>query len=412
MVEIPKSSGYRRGTVEDIDAVADLHFHSFPDVRSRAERARQFADGLYGGVESIRVLERDRNLVASMRLYSMQQWVHGHKLPVLGVASVAVAPEHRRHGYAREMMRYALREGYGRGDVASLLYPFRPSFYRNMGYALAGTVHQFEVRPDFLPLFSERERVRRARPGDVSAMTACYNAFAEATNGQLARSEQQISRIIGPELGATFVCESETGEIEGYLVMRYGHEAEPWARKAEVVERVWTTQTAYRGILGFLASMGDQWGQVILRAHPNETLENLLSDPRPPTYRHVKNLWFPVARQLKGTMFRILNVVEALKRRRWGPANVSFTLTVEDLLLEENSGGFTVKIADGKAEVRLGAAGEDLRTNIATLSSMFVGELAPSRAASIGELKVQDPQLLPVLDLAFAGPGPWTYDVF
>ncbi len=412
MIDTTHASGYRRGTVEDIEAVSDLHFHSFPDVRSRAERARQFADGLYGGVESSRVMQRGRSMVASMRLYAMQQWVHGHKLPVLGVASVAVAPEHRRHGYAREIMRHALREGFERGDVASLLYPFRPSFYRNMGYAMAGTVHQFDVRPESLPLFAERDLVRRARPGDVSAMTACYNAFAEATNGQLARSDQQISRMIGPELGATFVCESASGEIEGYLVMRYGFEAEPWARKAEVIERVWTTQSAYRGILGFLASMGDQWGQIILRAHPNETLENLLSDPRPPDYRHVKSLWFPVARQLKGTMFRILNVVEALKRRRYGPANVTFTISVEDPYLEENSGVFTVKIADGKAEVRLGAAGEDLKVGIATLSSMFVGELAPSRAASIGELKVRDSQLLPVLDLAFSGPGPWTYDVF
>jgi predicted acetyltransferase len=402
---------YRKGTADDVTAVADLLFHSFPGSRSREERARAIAESPFGGVDSLRVLERGGVLLASMNAYAMNQWVHGAKLPVLGVASVAVAPEQRRKGLARDLMRHVLREGLSRGDVASLLYPFRPSFYRNLGYALTGTMHEFEVRPDSLPLFAERERIRRATLVDVPAMSACYRAFAEATTGQLERTDAQIARLANPAGGAAFVFESEERKIEGFLVMRYGF-GEVNAGRAEVLERVWTTQQAYRGILGFLGSMGDQWSELVLRTHPHERLENLLADPRPTGFHHVEQSWFPVSRRLKGTMFRLLNVAEALRRRRYGPGTVSFAVSVEDTILEENSGVFKVKVEGGKAEVREGAAGEDLRVGVSTLSSMFLGEMPPSRAASIGELTVATPEILPLLDLAFSGPGPWTYDVF
>ena len=67
------------------------------------------------------------------------------------MSGVAVAPDFRRRGLGRSLCAKALREGRQRGDVLSLLYPFRVSFYVGLGYTLAGEMHHYRFRPADLP---------------------------------------------------------------------------------------------------------------------------------------------------------------------------------------------------------------------------------------------------------------------
>lgn len=78
-------------------------------------------------------------------------------------------------------------------------------------------------------------------------------------------------------------------------------------------------------------------------------------------------------------------------RTRWGMVEgEAFTsrLEVEDAELPENSGPWTLTLADGRMRVRRGGDGgmveAVLGTDMATLAEIFVGTLSPSVAVELG----------------------------
>ena len=115
-----------------------------------------------------------------------------------------------------------------------------------------------------------------------------------------------------------------------------------------------------------------------LRAHH---LSEVITDarvPRPlaPTW----NLWVPVAYQLAGPMFRLLDVGRAWATRRTQAARpIALTLHVQDEQISENTGAWTLQIEGERASIERGTKGKwSVTLDIATLSRLFISALAPS----------------------------------
>src|SRR5690242_15994083 len=78
-------------------------------------------------------------------LHDMRQYWLGHPVPMAGVASVKVAPEHRGRGIGRTLMTEALNVIAERGYLLSALYPATMPIYRSLGWELAGAKHRFSI---------------------------------------------------------------------------------------------------------------------------------------------------------------------------------------------------------------------------------------------------------------------------
>src|SRR5439155_702197 len=66
--------------------------------------ARRLTHGAFGGLDRIRVAERDGAIVAHAALYPLEVWLGGKKVPVGGIGSLAVAPDARRTGVAGALL--------------------------------------------------------------------------------------------------------------------------------------------------------------------------------------------------------------------------------------------------------------------------------------------------------------------
>ncbi len=182
-------------------------------------------------------------------------------------------------------------------------------------------------------------------------------------------------------------------------------------------ERVWLTIPAQRGIYAWLSTLGDQWREIVYRAHPEEGFGDRISEPRLPLLSAPSwRLWFPSATLLRGPMFRVLDVAEAL-RRRTVAAGVQMTLALEvdDAQVGENRGPWRVRIEGGKMEVDRFAGGKvdaSLRLPMDTLSRIFIGAIAPWQAIANGLAEIDRPDMVKALDIALEVPKPWTFDRF
>jgi predicted acetyltransferase len=365
----------RRGRQEDIPALAELWTRAFPGERSVEQRIRQLeTGGVFGGIEATWLVEASGRMAGAFRAYSLTQHLHGSAYPMMGLGAVAVDETVRRRGIGRQLCVEAIRIARERGDVLSVLYPFRPSFYEALGWGHVGELHAFRFRPESLQRTTTGE-VLRAAADDTTALAACYARVAAATNGLIARTPRVWRQHL--EGDGTHAYLTGAPRVEGYLIARFSRGTVPDERALYIHELLAETHAAYGALLGWVAAQRDAWRVVLYDAAPDEHFEHRLADPRPPGFRAARYLWAPVFRSIRGPMLRVLDVPAALERRtRWGPvAPLRFGLEILDDVVLENTGPFTVDFDGHRAAVTRGAARPTLRTSARGFAQIFAGEL-------------------------------------
>jgi predicted acetyltransferase len=414
------SEKFRPARWDEISEVARLEAHSFPSTTRGIGWWKDFlVGGAYGGLEALWVGEESGRLVAACQLLWLRQWIGGVPIRVMGLASVAIAPTHRRRGLAGRLLTAGFAHARERGDVGTALYPFRASYYQQLGYGLAGEAHQYQVPPQVLPdAPEERCRVRLVdSEEDFRAMRAVYDAGARLQTGQLERTERMWSQAWSGDHRAAVVYRGEGGAAEGYAIVRYRADLPITERFLEVEERIWLTLGAQRGIYAWLSSLGDQWRELVYRAHPEEGFGDRLNEPRlPPLSAPDWGLWFPSATLLRGPMFRLLDVPGALAVRTLAEeVALTVALHVEDRQIPENRGPWRVRLEGGSMEVepyRGGPVDASLALPVDTLSRIYIGAIQPWQAVAGGWATIDRPEVVPVLDSALRAPAPWMFDRF
>lgn len=423
----------RPAEADDTRTVARLWDDSFPGERTVAERIRLLeAGGPFGGLETVIVAEEPGyGLVGACKVYRMTEFIGGVAMPMMGLAAVAVTPSHRRRGLAARLCVGAIEAAVERGDIISALYPFRPDYYRRLGWGLVGALHEYRFHTRALALpegdrpAGGASRVRRGElERDAAAIAACYRRVAERSNGPIDRTRQVWAyRLTGEELGVRPV-DAEAGwtaraeptlrpvvydddGVRGYALLRYRPKASPTDATLQVRELIAEDYAAYRGLLAHIAGQHDQWPLCHYFARPAERFGDFLTDPRPPRFRNARSLYFPTGRIVRGPMLRVLDVPAALRMRRYfdavGGAPATFGIMVTDDQRPANTGTWTVHVdAGGKVGVEEGAAPADatLETDVSGLARMFVGEIPATVAAVQGRARVEGDGA--VLDRAFA----------
>jgi predicted acetyltransferase len=408
----------RFARTDEIADLARLTAHSFPGAQRPPEWwAEQLGRPRYGGgADTLFIGESAGRPVAALQLHPLTQWIAGQPLPCAGIGSVAISPAQRRRGFGAELVAAALRAAVERGDIVSALYPFRSDFYNRLGYGQAGEALQYQVGPESLPDAPERQRVELLESEtDRAAALALYNGWIQAQTGQLERGARVWAHLCSAPDRALVGYRAENGALEGYALVVYRTDLPPQARFLEVDELVWTSAPARRGLYAWLASLGDQWQQILIRALPSQRLGDWLREPRLP-HGAAPNwgLWAPGATLLMGPMFRLLDVRAAWERRSVAAESslvVAFQLA--DAQIPENGGRWRCTLRDGAVAIdRHGGAELTIHLDVATLSRIHIGALPATAALEAGLLECDRPDRLAALDSALALPQPWTFDRF
>jgi predicted acetyltransferase len=369
----------------DIRALAELWARAFPGERTVEQRVRHLeTGGVFGGIESAWLAERDGRLAGAFRAYALTQHIHGTAFRMMGLASVAVDDTARRRGVGRELCEHAIAVARERGDVLSMLYPFRPSFYNALGWGMTGELHAYRFRPESLGEVGRGALVVRAGADDVTAIAGCYSRVAAELNGMITRTPRMWRSHLEGDSTHVYVTGGDT--VRGYIIVRFGRSSAPDDKPLYVREIVAADHQAYEAILGWISAQRDSWRIIQYEAAPDEQFAHRLAEPRIPGFTPARYLWAPVARVIRGPMMRILDVRAALeKRARWGPAApMRFGLQLVDGVVPDNEGPFEVDYDGSRVTVKRGSATPLLRMPIATLAQVFAGELRVREALNLG----------------------------
>jgi predicted acetyltransferase len=353
-------------------------------------------------------LFRGGQVLGIMCLYDFRMNFLQARIPAGGVGQVAVALLHKKEHVAKEMMVYSLQH-YRAQDVPLVaLYPFRPDFYRKMGFGYGTKMNQYRVKPEALPGGRARRRVRYLDAADRQALLDCYQRAVDRTHGMMDKTGRELDRLFANQQHRIAGYERD-GRLEGYLVFAF-EAGETWLQNdIQVEELIYDGREALSALLGFLHVQADQIRHIILNTQ-DEYLHHLLLDPRNGSDRLIPDVYHETNTQGVGLMYRVIDVpgmFERLAGRDFGGQSCTLKLTVEDSLLSENAGSTLLRFERGYVQRLDNGPGEaahdvEMRLDIADFSSLLAGTVDVTSLHRYGLADLSAPVYIGTLNRLFA----------
>jgi len=392
---------------------------AFDLARSQADVEKEVQDEPLNppGGQAWVLADQAGNLAGRYRHLELALFFQGIEFPMAGVAGVAVAPERRGQKIAQGLIEHALKLFHKQQIPLSMLYPFQHGFYRKLGWAWVGETHQYRVSSRHLPLYTERVNVVPYR-GDLEAsIKAVYHKAAQQHNGWLQREPNRWKGYFKPEGGEEIYCYAEAGDLLGYMVIEFTH-LEPTKTQWAIAVQEWVALTAgaYRGLIGFLASLRDQFTTIVWNTNPQDPFPHLLSeqryDPALPPQPFEFGLTHRFGAIGGGFMWRLVDVVKALELRPTHPGDpFAIAFHIIDPVLGNQQ--ISIEFVEQKMYCMQQSAATRITLSVEHLTQLFCGMRSASELQWLGEIEVEgDSALISKLDAAWQATPPFCWDFF
>jgi predicted acetyltransferase len=366
----------------DFAAMTAIGANAYPGLKIITEEdRRKFQQRLIAADQDPSVdfygLFEDQRLLGSMRLHDFNMNMFGARMKAGGVGFVAVDLLHKKQAVAKDLLAFFVRRCRDRGQHLALLYPFRPDFYKKMGFGYGTKISQYRTLPASLPHGPGRAHVRSLSQSDAPLATACYSRFQASRHGMIERSERDAQLAFGnPE--NKIVGYQNGAQIEGYLVFNFKGNRNDTSFRNDIVirELVYEHAEALAGLLAFLHSQADQIDHILFNIQ-DDSFHHLLFDPRNGSGNPIANLYEESNTQGVGLMYRAVNaraLFESMDGHDFGGQTCKLKIAIHDSFLPENGGDLVIHFRNGRAAVQDDDAYDlAIQLDIAELSSLLMG---------------------------------------
>lgn len=381
------------------DALADVlseAFNSGADAPSFLERA---------GHENLRVIcTTDGTVAGGLACVPMGQFFGGRSVPMLGIAAVGVAPEHRSGGVARQLMDSIVRESAHTGFPISALYPATQTLYRRSGYEQAGSLNKFEIPTAGINVHDRDLPIELIIEEHEAEIAATYRERARRSNGNLDRGEyiwRRIRKFRNTTDARGYLARNpDTGACEAYMYL-VKVDSPDAAYDVRATDFVSLTGRGGRRLWSLLSEFRSMAGKVIMLTSTCDPAIMIL--PENPYKIHIDCHW----------MIRIADVPAALEARGY-PTPIDESVHLEvfgDEAIDANNDRFVLHVKDGHGSVERGGEGT-LRTHIRGLAPMYASHRTATEMLGTDLVECDDVAALDSTNIVFSGPDSWMPDMF
>lgn len=324
----------------------------------------------------------------------------GARLPSAAVTRVGVLSTHRRQGVATGLMKALIDDAAASGLALMSLRASETTIYGRYGFGMAGDF----AAADLLP---ERARpIRGAAPGSIrilapddilATVQPLYDRCALRRPGFISRPASFWRRMFRAAIArktATFVAvhTDADGNDDGYVLYETkwddDDERDGHSGRGEIHELFATDDAAELALWTYVCNI-DLVRRWKLNERPiDDLVRRAAHDQRAYIQRTLDDeQWL-----------RIIDVDVALTGRGFPPVNGSIAVQVNDPLLPRNDGTWRIS---SEGAIRTHDA-PDLVTDIAGLSTVYLGGPSWSEAVATGLVHVNDGAAVDRADLLFA----------
>jgi predicted acetyltransferase len=406
----------RELTVHELDESIVITANAYPgmELSNRANRVR-YRERLsqleidptvhtYG-------LFEDGQMRGVMRWYDFTMNYFGAQVLVGGIGGVAVDLLHKKEKVAAEMVRAFLHHYKDVGSSLVTLYPFRPDFYRRMGFGHGSPMYHYRFSPASLPKGSKKSDLVILNIDDKKRLHSCYERYQLRTHGMISRQPDYWDRILNePSIQVIGVAREQ--DLSGYLSFTFedGRHDNFLSHSIHLRELVYDTAEDLGQLLTFLHTQADQSETISYNTQDDTFFYNLI-DPRldpgamlPIVVAHNSGI------QGLGIMYRVLDVprlFESLQGYDFNGVSCRLKIDLKDSFFPENEGVTILEFINGHLRLAPDATPEVIMSlDVAGFSSLAIGAVSLQKLVEYGLVKLSDEAYLGRLDRLFSGPKP------
>jgi len=393
---------------EDLHTFVNIVADAYPAMELASEeervRAHDQLEKIYDD-ECRRLvgLYRSEKLLGGMILHDFEMQVYSSKIDTGGVGLVAVHLLHKKEKVAKELIEFYLRDYRERGATLTSLYPFRPDFYKKMGFGYGPKIAQYKVLPSALPRGVSKKNVEIVEADSVNELLECYNRFSQVTHGMIHRRVSDLERALFRP-GRKAIAFRRSDLIDGYLVYSFEKGETFIENDIHIQELVYNSPEALSEILFFLHTQLDQIRRVVIATH-DDNFHHLLSDPRNDSGNLIPHVSHETNTEGIGLMYRVINgpgIFKQLDSHDFGKQSCTVKFQIRDSFLPENSGGFVVTFTGGRANLTPEETPEvSVSMDISDFSSLFMGTARFRKQYYFMKADISDPSYVAVLEKLF-----------
>jgi predicted acetyltransferase len=349
-------------------------------------------------------LFRDQRLIGGMILYDFTMQLLSVRALVGGVGTIGVDLLRKKEKVAYELMQFFLHHYRSRGATLTTLYPFRPDFYRQMGFGAGTQMSQYHVQPSDLPRGS-KEQIVFLRADEKELLRECYNRVMERNHGLMEKSDIELSGLFN-NVANRIVAYKRDERVLGYMVFSFKpSEQENFLVNDLVVrELFYETREALAGLFGFLHSQADQVRRVVFNTQ-DEDFYHALRDPRNGTGKLLPDIYHESNTQGVGIMYRVLDtpgIFSLLRNHNFGIEDCTLKLTVHDSFFSANDGSTILQFREGRPSVQIGGDYDiEIALDVAEFSSLLMGAVRFTSLNNYGLAEISDQSEVDTIDRLF-----------
>ena len=329
-----------RASDEDKEEVKRLWEYCFTDTReftewyfSRYYRTERTFGAFFNG-----------DLTASVQMIPYELLVRGKKMRASYVVGLDTAPEYRRGGVGRKLLKYSMEEMRREKRCISLLMPFSPDFYLPLQWTFCYFKQNYVIdpwdlnyarKPHLGRAAQEHGTFRRVRMKDaVQVMQNIYQSYQIGRNGGILRGEEQWELLTESWELEHAVCYVLSGKEVQQAYMVYSIEG----TVMRIHEMLYTGEQAKRECLDFIYGHRSHIVKAEWAAESGDTTFCYLNPGR------------SVCTLQPFLMARVVDVIQAWREFAVLAMKEPVIIRIEDELLEWNNAVFKFWETDGKKE--------------------------------------------------------------
>ncbi|WP_059173775.1 enhanced intracellular survival protein Eis [Bacillus sp. FJAT-27445] len=350
-------------------------------------------------------LFRSGKLIGGMRLHSFEMNLFGKMVPAGGVGLVAVDLLHKKEKVAKELIEYFIRHFKEKGASIAMLYPFRPDFYKKMGFGYGTKMNQYRIKPESFPPGGSKEELAMLGVADKEKIRECYNRYAKKTHGMILKTGFDTDAIFkNPENRIVGAFNGE--ELQGYMIYGFDQSNKQNFLRNNLVIREFINETpdALASLVKFLHTQSDQIERVILNTQ-DDGLEYLLGDARNGSDHLIPSVFHETNTSGVGLMYRIIDLdkmIEDIGGRRFNNVTAAFSILVHDSFFSDCPARVQLKLEDGKLSEGVGEHPDfEIELDVSDYSSLMMGSVDAGKLYRYGKLKISNSNYLRVVEKAF-----------
>lgn len=401
----------RKLDVTEIPKFVEIALNAYPAVVQNTpefkERMINNMTQLQGNEDAIEFygLFREGKIVGGMRLHYFKMNLYSQIVDVGGVGQVAVDLLHKKEHVAKELIEYFIDHFKEKRTSLLSLYPFRPDFYKKMGFGHGTKMNKYHIKPSSFPKGNNKDGLMFLDQSHKTFIKDCYNRYAKETHGMMFKTDRDIELMFrNPD--HKLVGYMNGDRLESYMLFSFKKMSESnfIYHNLVVHEMIYENPEALSKLTYFLHTQDDQINRVTLTTQ-DDAIEYLISDPRNDSNHLIPSVYHETNTSGTGLMYRIIDMdtfIDHLSNYSFHSETCTVGFYIVDDFMPQESKKVILDFKNGTIFKSDSTVSEvEVELKIAEFSSLMLGAVTPRTLYDFGKLTINDLKYLTVLQRIF-----------